>query len=116
MKWAEINLGRQVIFNIQTNPMRPVHLEKLLRREIASLSERSHTPVMLWGPPGVGKSQIVAKVAGDDHLPLIDIRLSQLEPSDLRGIPFRVDERVEWASLHASGPGSTRFARHSFSR
>ena len=77
--------------------MRPVHLEKLLRREIASLSERSHTPVMLWGPPGVGKSQIVAKVAGDDHLPLIDIRLSQLEPSDLRGIPFRVDERVEWA-------------------
>ena len=74
--------------------MRPVHLEKLLRREIASLSERSHTPVMLWGPPGVGKSQIVAKVAGDDHLPLIDIRLSQLEPSDLRGIPFRVDERV----------------------
>ena len=77
--------------------MRPIHLEKLLCCEIASLGERSHTPVMLWGPPGVGKSQIVAKVAADDSLPLIDIRLSQLEPSDLRGIPFRVNERVEWA-------------------
>ena len=97
MNRAEINSHFNFIFSIQTSPMRPVHLEKLLRREIASLSERSHTPVMLWGPPGVGKSQIVAKVAGDDHLPLIDIRLSQLEPSDLRGIPFRVDERVEWA-------------------
>ncbi len=28
---------------------------------------------------------------------MIDIRLSQLEPSDLRGIPFRVGDRVEWA-------------------
>jgi hypothetical protein len=29
--------------------------------------------------------------------PVIDIRLSQMEPSDLRGIPFRQGERVEWA-------------------
>ena len=28
---------------------------------------------------------------------MIDIRLSQMEPSDLRGIPFRVGELVEWA-------------------
>jgi len=28
---------------------------------------------------------------------VIDIRLSQMEPSDLRGIPFRVDDRVDWA-------------------
>jgi hypothetical protein len=28
---------------------------------------------------------------------VIDIRLSQMEPSDLRGIPFRVEGRVDWA-------------------
>jgi hypothetical protein len=28
---------------------------------------------------------------------VIDIRLSQMEPSDLRGIPFRVGDFVEWA-------------------
>ena len=52
---------------------------------------------MLWGPPGVGKSQIVAQIAARHAVPVIDIRLSQMEPTDLRGIPFRVDERVEWA-------------------
>ncbi|MCG7956378.1 MAG: ATPase, partial [Candidatus Thiodiazotropha endolucinida] len=29
--------------------------------------------------------------------PVIDIRLSQMEPSDLRGIPFRTNGSVEWA-------------------
>jgi hypothetical protein len=52
---------------------------------------------MLWGPPGVGKSQMVALVAQQHGMPVIDIRLSQMEPSDLRGIPFRIEDRVEWA-------------------
>jgi hypothetical protein len=45
----------------------------------------------------VGKSQIIAQVATRHAVPMIDIRLSQMEPSDLRGIPFRIDNRVEWA-------------------
>ncbi|UCE89557.1 MAG: MoxR family ATPase, partial [Pseudomonadota bacterium] len=53
--------------------------------------------VMLWGPPGVGKSQMVADIAARHDAPLIDIRLSQMEPSDLRGIPFREAGLVEWA-------------------
>jgi hypothetical protein len=52
---------------------------------------------MLWGPPGVGKSQMVSQIAARHGVPLIDIRLSQMEPSDLRGIPFLKDEMVEWA-------------------
>jgi MoxR-like ATPase len=52
---------------------------------------------MLWGPPGVGKSQIIAHVAEKHEVPIIDIRLSQMEPSDLRGIPFRNNDMVEWA-------------------
>jgi MoxR-like ATPase len=52
---------------------------------------------MLWGPPGVGKSQIIGQVAEHHGAPVIDIRLSQMEPSDLRGIPFRSGESVEWA-------------------
>ncbi|MFN2338767.1 MAG: AAA family ATPase, partial [Gammaproteobacteria bacterium] len=66
-----------------------------------------HTPVMLWGPPGVGKSQMVAQVAADHDVPVIDIRLSQMEPSDLRGIPFRVGDHVEWA-VPAMLPDATR--------
>jgi MoxR-like ATPase len=57
----------------------------------------AHTPVMLWGPPGVGKSRIVAQIAQANDVPLVDIRLSQMEPTDLRGIPFRNGARVEWS-------------------
>ncbi|KHF24324.1 ATPase [Solemya velum gill symbiont] len=52
---------------------------------------------MLWGPPGVGKSQMVAQIGERHQVPVVDIRLSQMEPSDLRGIPFRNDDMVEWA-------------------
>ncbi len=77
--------------------MRPAHLITILEREFTSVREGHHTPVMLWGAPGVGKSQMVAQVGARHGVPVVDIRLSQMEPSDLRGIPYRVDERVEWA-------------------
>src|SRR5512135_1880079 len=77
--------------------MRPSHIETILDREFESAADGHHTPVMLWGPPGVGKSQIVAKIAQQHGVPLIDIRLSQMEPTDLRGIPFRSGQLVEWS-------------------
>ena len=77
--------------------MRPSHILAILNREFESARDGHHTPVMLWGPPGVGKSQIVAQVAASHGVPMIDIRLSQMEPTDLRGIPFRIEDRVEWA-------------------
>jgi len=77
--------------------MRPAQLLRVLDREFLGTAEGHHTPVMLWGPPGVGKSQMVAQIAARHAVPMIDIRLSQMEPSDLRGIPFRQGERVEWA-------------------
>jgi len=77
--------------------MRPAQLMYILEREFTSTRTGHHTPVMLWGPPGVGKSQMIAQVAAKHEVPVVDIRLSQMEPSDLRGIPFRVDAHVEWA-------------------
>ena len=82
--------------------MRPSHIETILDREFLSCTEGHHTPVMLWGPPGVGKSQIIAGIAKKHGVKLIDIRLSQMEPTDLRGIPFRTTdekgkETVKWS-------------------
>jgi hypothetical protein len=75
--------------------MRPSHVAAILETEF--LASGARTPVMLWGPPGVGKSQLVAQVAAKHAAGLVDIRLSQMEPTDLRGIPFRAGERVEWS-------------------
>ena len=77
--------------------MRPAQILTILEREFLSTREGHHTPVMMWGPPGVGKSQMVLETGERHQVPVIDIRLSQMEPSDLRGIPFRVGEHVEWA-------------------
>ena len=77
--------------------MRPAQLLAVLDREFTSTRSGHHTPAMIWGPPGVGKSQMVAQVAARHRVPVTDVRLSQMEPTDLRGIPFRVEDRVEWA-------------------
>jgi hypothetical protein len=51
---------------------------------------------MIWGPPGIGKSSIVAQMAEAHGLGFIDIRLSQLAPTDLRGLPVAEDGVSRW--------------------
>jgi len=53
--------------------------------------EQSITP-FLWGKPGIGKSQLVAQVAKELGIGFIDLRLSQVDSTDLRGIPHGVPE------------------------
>ena len=78
--------------------MRPAQLAQVLEAEFLAASDQGqHTPAMLWGPPGVGKSDLVRQLGRAQQVPVIDLRLSQMEPSDLRGIPFRVDCLVQWA-------------------
>ena len=45
------------------------------------------TTPFIWGKPGIGKSQAVRQIADSLGIQFIDLRLSQLESSDLRGIP-----------------------------
>jgi hypothetical protein len=55
----------------------------------------------IWGPPGVAKSAVAQQYATDRNKAFADIRLSQMEPTDLRGIPFPVVENgvhgVKWS-------------------
>jgi len=45
-------------------------------------------PVFVWGAPGIGKSSIVKQIADEIDMEFIDLRLSLLDPTDLKGIPF----------------------------
>ena len=56
-------------------------------------------PVFLWGPPGVGKSELVADLTEEFGGHMIDLRLGQMDPTDLRGIPFYNKEngKMDWA-------------------
>ncbi len=46
---------------------------------------------MLWGTRGVGKSSVIHQVADTASVPLIDLRLTTIEPVDLRGALFADD-------------------------
>jgi hypothetical protein len=78
-----------------TNPMKPSQIAQAVRVGI-----RSNRAMFIWGPPGAGKSSVVNAVALEENRKVIDVRLSQLESVDLRGLP-QVDHesgRVNWAS------------------
>jgi MoxR-like ATPase len=62
----------------------------------ALISHRIPLSTMIWGPPGIGKSSIVAQTAAKHGLDCIDVRLSQLAPTDLRGLPVAVDGVSRW--------------------
>jgi len=75
--------------------MRPTEVKMALE-----CAFNARLPVMLWGSPGIGKSEIVKQVAKKNNRPVFDIRLALLDPTDLRGIPFYNPERktAEWAT------------------
>ncbi len=59
-------------------------------------------PLFIWGPPGIGKSELVQGIADSGALGntlVVDLRLALLEPTDLRGYPFRDPETntMGWA-------------------
>jgi hypothetical protein len=56
-------------------------------------------PVFLWGPPGIGKSEVVADLTEELGGFMIDLRLGQMEPTDIRGIPFynKDNGKMDWA-------------------
>ena len=45
-------------------------------------------PMFIWGPPGIGKSDVVQAVTTQLNGKMYDLRLSQIEPTDIRGVPF----------------------------
>lgn len=60
---------------------------------------KAKRPVFLWGPPGIGKSEVVASITKELGGYMIDLRMSQMEPTDIRGIPYYNKDlgKMDWA-------------------
>lgn len=52
--------------------------------------------VYLTGPSGIGKSQTVYQAAAELDIPVVDLRLSQMDPVDLRGVPSIDKKTTVW--------------------
>jgi len=49
---------------------------------------KKQRPIFMWGPPGIGKSDIVKQIGAEQDREVIDVRLSLWEPTDIKGIPY----------------------------
>jgi hypothetical protein len=70
-------------------------LEKVL-----TVAYRARRAVLLEGPTGVGKSEIIRRVAEQLGIGTTVLDLSLLEPPDLVGLPIVKDGRTEYALPH----------------
>jgi len=59
----------------------------VLKDEI-KINMRSGLNTMIWGAPGIGKSEIPQQVASELDMPLLDFRANLFDPVDVRGIPY----------------------------
>jgi len=66
--------------------MRVVNIPTMIRL-IDSVAVRKRRPLFIWGKSGTGKSAGVRQAAANHNAVLVDMRVSQYEAVDIRGIP-----------------------------
>jgi ATPase family associated with various cellular activities (AAA) len=68
-------------------------------RKMVTRCMAKQRPIFIWGPAGIGKSELAQQVADDMGGLLIDLRMPLLEPTDLRGMPYYNKEKnvMDWA-------------------
>ena len=80
--------------DVSVRQVGPKRAKKAIRKSI-----QTRRPVFLWGPPGIGKSDIVKQIGADAGREVIDVRLALWEPTDIKGIPYfdSVATKMVWA-------------------
>lgn len=74
-----------------------VKVSQAVRMIIAAI--KAKVVPMLKGSPGTGKSQIVYQIADTFNLQVIDIRLSQCDPTDLAGFPTITGSKADYMPM-----------------
>lgn len=76
--------------------MKAKMLLDLLDKRITS-AEAFRRPTWIWGPPGIGKSDLVKLLSTKHGYWLHDVRAVTLDSVDVRGIPTVTAGRMSWA-------------------
>ena len=69
--------------DISVRQVGPKSAKKAIRKAI-----QKRRPAFLWGPPGIGKSDVVKQIGEELNREVIDVRLALWEPTDIKGIPY----------------------------
>lgn len=83
-----------------------------MNTQALQIAVQTRTPVIIWGPPGVGKTETVKALIRSMHLHGEIVIASIREPSDFGGLPYLIADGVrlappEWAKrLVKAGDGA----------
>ncbi len=69
--------------DVSVRQVGPKAAKRAIRKAI-----QTRRPVFLWGPPGIGKSDVVKQIGEAADREVIDVRLALWEPTDIKGIPY----------------------------
>jgi len=72
---------------------------KQAKTEIIECMKAGITPFLI-GSPGIGKSECVYQVGDNYNLEVIDLRMSQMAPEDLMGLPMRKENKAFFAPFN----------------
>jgi len=80
--------------DISVRQLGPKGAKKSIRKAISK-----RRPTFLWGPPGIGKSDLVKQIGDELEREVIDVRLALWEPTDIKGIPYYNSDqgKMVWA-------------------
>jgi len=63
--------------------LRPAQVKQALQTAIDV-----QRPAFVWGPPGIGKSDLIAGIAKENGMEIRDVRLNLMDPTDIKGFPI----------------------------
>lgn len=84
---------------LQTLALSPSKTSQVIRHMLGR-----QVSLFIWGPPGISKSSIIKQLAAEMGMEFIDIRLSQMDPTDLRGIPYPTTDENGEQGMRWSAP------------
>jgi len=61
-------------------------------KEAIMLTKDARITPMIWGAHGIGKSSLVKELTLENQMGLIDYRLSQIEATEMRGLPDKTED------------------------
>lgn len=94
--------SEQAIIDTQ-NIVTPSELESIIDMQLNLLwsdpdDAKNISPILIHGSPGIGKSMIVESICKKHNINFVDVRLAQMEPCDVRGLPVpnRELKSMDW--------------------
>lgn len=87
------------VADVSVTILRPSQVKNAIR-----LMTTTGIALFIWGSPGISKSAVGMQVATEKNVAFVDVRLSMLAPTDVIGMPYRIEENGETTGVAFTPP------------